>query len=334
MCGCALKSEDIRLRFVAVLLSILLCLRIFQIESIAKDSKTDASDVIKSGFYSFKDSIDVSGFDLTPAVLSSLFSSIIKDDPYLFFVNNNLAYSYTSGGYVLSLKPTYSMVGQDVFVAWDLCREMVRRIASLANKYETDAGKALFVHDYICSNFSYDPSLQSNDIYSFFLTGRGTCQSYTYAYMAVLRQCGIEAHYVASDAIAHIWNYVNIDGEWYHADLTWDDQGESISRRHFLCSDKRAKERGHRDWYSSENRVCDSETYYDFVFDNLLHKEYSLGDVDHNGSIDVCDIAQFRLHLANVENFVFCLMCADLNCDGLVNESDMVYLRKKLLGDG
>lgn len=325
------KREGLIRRFTAVLIALLLCFRFFSVLTVAEDRKKTAAEAIRSGFYSFSESIDVSSLSLTPMELSSLFSSIIKDDPYLFFVNNNLSYSYTSKGYVLSLKPTYSIIGREVFVAWDLCREMVRRIARLADRYDGNAAKALFIHDYICDNFSYDPSMQSDDLYSFFLTGRGTCQSYAYAYMAVLRECGINAHYVASDAIEHIWNYVNIDGMWYHVDLTWDDTGEKVSRRHFLCSDNVTKERGHRDWYSSQNIVCDSEIYSGFNFDKLLHKDVLVGDVDHNKSVDLCDLAYFRLCFVDEEVSEYCTICADINADGVLDEADIGCLRKKLL---
>lgn len=319
-------------RFVSVWLSLMLVCRMFFAVSACAEEQKDVAEVIREGFYRFDESIDVSSYGLTPQELSNMFSNIIKDDPYLFFVNNNLSYSYNSKGCVLSLKPAYSLTGYEALVALDLCRSIVRKMAELALDYKTDAARALFVHDYICENYGYDVGLQSDDLYSFFLTGRGTCQSYAYAYMAVLRECGIETGFAASDTIEHIWNYVRIDGQWYHVDLTWDDSGDKADRRHFLCSDKMAKERGHKDWYSSQMRSCVSEKYREADFDKLLHKSYPLGDTDHNGKADLCDVALLRRQLVFEDVSNYCKLCADVNGDGSVDEKDLWAFRKKLLG--
>ena len=217
------------------------------------DGEGSPYEVVRAGFYSFSESIDISSFGIMPEELSGFLGGIIKDDPYLFFVNTQMSYSYKVGGGVLALKPTYVFSGEETFVAWDECRVRVREIAAEAKRYLSHYKKAEFIHDYICLNFDYDETLENETIYDFLKSGKGTCQAYTQLYTAVLRECGIESHFVASDTIEHIWNYVKIDGEWYHADLTWDDSAAvngGVSHRHFLCSDKAAASRGHRDWYS------------------------------------------------------------------------------------
>ncbi len=298
------------------------------------DPNGTVNEVIRDGFYRFSESIDISAFSIKPEELSDIISKIIKDDPYLFFVNGQMSYSYKPSGYVISLKPSYSFVGEAAFSAWELCRINVRELAEKAKKYSSHSAKALFIHDEICRRYEYDVSLVNDSMYGFFLTGKGTCQAYTQFYMAVLRECGIEAHYVASDTIEHIWNYVNINGEWYHADLTWDDSASSdgnISRRHFLCSDTVAIERGHRDWYSSVDVECSSDAFKNADFDLMLHNVFESGDADHNGKADLPDLLMIRRYIDFGEG-VSCLSCADIDLDGSVSEADAGLLRKKLLG--
>ena len=127
---------------------------------------------------------------------------------------------------------------------------------------------------------------------------------------------------------------MKIDGEWYHADLTWDDSisGESkISRRHFLCSDKIARERGHRDWYSSVNVSCNSERFADESFEDLYHIPTLSGDSDHNGKIELPDLLQIRGYV-DLGADLTCYVCADADRDGEISLSDAKLLRKKLLG--
>ena len=318
-------------RVVLVLLVISLMIGAINFDACADEGRLGPSGVLSDGFYGLRGSIDVSEFVMSPEELSRVFSCVLKDDPYLFFVDYTLSYSYKNGVGIVSVRPIYTMNAAELEVAVDFCRGMVKKIATLASVYETDLEKALFVHDYICENYGYDSTLRSDDLYEFFLSGRGTCQGYTAAYMAVMRECGIECRFVASDEIEHIWNAVFIDGEWYHADLTWDDALDGLSRRHFMCSDEMARERGHKNWYSSVEIRCGSDAYKNVDFDLLLHGDFESGDADHSGEINVLDLVRMQRQVNGLSEMDQCKKCADLNFDGRVDVLDVEFLRRKLL---
>lgn len=318
-------------RIVLFLLIISLSIGAISFNACADDSLNSSSDLLKIGFYELRDSIDLSGFMMSPGELLQVFSCVLKDDPYLFFVDYTLLYSYKNGVGVVSARPTYTMNAAELEVAMDFCRGMIERIASLASAYETDAAKALFVHDYICENYGYDSTLRGDDLYEFFLSGRGTCQGYTAAYMAVMRECGIECRFVASDEIEHIWNAVLIDGEWYHVDLTWNDTANGVSRRHFMCSDEAARERGHKNWYSYADIKCNSDAYANADFDLLLHGKYESGDVDHSGAVDILDLVALLRLVNGLSEMAPCNYCSDVDSNGGVDALDVEFLRRKLL---
>ena len=309
---------------------------VHRVQVFAVDEKNRAREAIRTGFYGFCETIDISEYGVSPEELSFLFSSIIKDDPYLFFVDTTMSYSFEPGGRVLTLRPSYKIRGEEVFGAWELCRDWVKMLALEAMGYTTDAERALYLHDRICRFAEYDKTLESDNLFSFLKSGKATCQAYTLAYIAVLRECGIKASYVASDTIEHIWNCVKIDGEWYHVDLTWDDSAAttpgSVSRRHFLLSDKAAEERGHRDWYSFEVAVCSSDKYVDFNFDSGAEVMHLAGDGNHDGRIELVDLLNMRRYLSLKRSDELCSNCLDLNADGSVDNADVEALRKKLLG--
>ena len=309
---------------------------VHRMQVIAVDEKNQAREAIRAGFYGFCDTIDISEYGVSPEELSFLFSSIIKDDPYLFFVDTTMSYSFEPGGRVLTLRPSYKIRGEEVFCAWELCRDWVKMMALEAMEYTTDTERALYLHDRICRFAEYDKALESDNLFSFLKSGKATCQAYTLAYIAVLRECGIKASYVASDTIEHIWNCVKIDGEWYHVDLTWDDSAAttpgSVSRRHFLLSDKAAEERGHRDWYSFEVAVCSSDKYVDFNFDSGAEVMHLAGDGNHDGRVELADLLNMRRYLSIKRSAELCDICLDLNADGSVDRTDAEALRKKLLG--
>lgn len=58
------------------------------------------------------------------------------------------------------------------------------------------------------------------------------CDGYSQAYVYLLQQAGIDAAVIvgvagndAADAGGHAWSVVNLDGDWYEVDSTWDDVG-------------------------------------------------------------------------------------------------------------
>ena len=320
-------------RSFAVILSLAICFLLCTLRPLAlTEDARSVYDVLRDGFYRFSESIDISGFGISPNELSAVLATVLKDDPYLFFVEGQMSYSFIPGGNVLAVKPKYALSGKDAFAAWDLCRERVRSLALSAQNFSSDLEKALYLHDIICLSYEYDSTLESDTMYSFFVSGKGTCQSYTHAYMAALREVGIESHYVASDTIEHIWNYIKLDGEWYHVDLTWDDsaaENGEVSRRHFLCSDKVATERGHKNWYSSVDVSCTSERFAEFDFDALVGETHLPLDADHDGRVGLSDLLLVRYYM-ECGAAEICFMCADTDGDGKLSRRDVDVIRKKL----
>lgn len=299
----------------------------------ADDFGGDIYECLSKGFYDFADSIDISDYGLYPEELADAFASVIKDDPYLFFVSAHLSYTRKSEGCVLSVRPSYTMTEAEAAEATDYCRSEVKRIAETCTGLYGELERALYLHDYLCANYAYDESHESAELYSFLLGGSGTCQGYAYAYTALLREVGISVTFAASDTISHIWNLVCIDGEWYHADITWDDTADGISHRHFLLSDTAAAARGKRDWYSPHNYLCLSDRFVAFDFSLISHGAYGSGDIDHSGGVDLCDIVGMRetLERGQSEKIAFCIFCADIDGDGVCDGDDLELLRRKIL---
>lgn len=113
---------------------------------------------------------------------------------------------------------------------------------------------AAFFHDYICENFEYDTSLESDCLYTILRDGVGTCRAYGMLYIALLRESGIDATYAVCDEMKHMWVIARIDGAWYHFDVTWDDGGKGceVSRKYFMLTDSEMRAAGRADWRCGE----------------------------------------------------------------------------------
>jgi len=287
-----------------------------------------AIQTMKDGFYNFQERIDLTGCGVTPAEIGDLFIFVIKNDPYLFFVDTKLSYYYKSDGSYFQIAPRYNVIPEEAGKMIKYCRAEVQKIAARADRRMSEVEKALFIYDILCAEYRYDSSYINDDMYKFLSTKTGTCQGYTWAYMAVLRELGMECSYVASDSINHIWNMVKIDGEWYHCDATWDD-GEVATHRHFLNSDQKARDMGHRDWYSAYGQQCTSQKYDNVDFTSMIHKVAS-GDGNHDGRVDLYDLLLVRRRIAD-QNSTLCEICADVNADFVCDLTDVELLRQNLI---
>lgn len=147
--------------------------------------------------------------------------------------------------------PEYTLTGDKLKEARQFVDRQVDAILSEMPTRVSPVEQLLYLHDYICTNFAYDvnPSTSARDIYRFLQQGKGNCQGYTKLYAHLLNKLGIDNRFVTSTEMNHMWNLVKLDGEWYHADLTWDDPMEDQAGRalhkNFLRSDSGIAETAH-----------------------------------------------------------------------------------------
>ncbi len=156
-----------------------------------------------------------------------ILSCIRADRPDLFYVNFNQLVLYHSNN-----KTKVGMVYHDT----------KDNIESMQTEYEqavetamqqvlpsmTDFEKEVAINDYILDNCSYaigDGSPLASTAYGALVNGQAFCDGYAYAAKELLDRSYIESCIVygtANDA-EHVWNMVQIDGNYYHLDVMWND---------------------------------------------------------------------------------------------------------------
>ena len=322
-------------KIIAALISILILSSIFTRVSALEDGAGELNEQIAvermiQGFQAFSESIDLSDLNIPISILPTLFSHATKNSPYLFYVDKRLTYTYLKDT-VVSIIPRYNMSEEEAKAATDLCEVEVGKMAAIALVGGSELERLLLAHDLICSRYKYDLTLKSNNIYKLIKEGKGTCQGYTWTYMAVLREMGIECEYVASDSINHIWLRVKIDGEWYNSDVTWDDPlGDDAapsptSRRHLLFSDAKADQDGYVDRYSASQNECTSKKYDWDDLSVVFSPNHTQGDMNHDGALDLLDLVLIQ------QNKTLCPICADFDRNVLLTEGDVELMREHLL---
>ncbi len=132
-------------------------------------------------------------------------------------------------------------------------------VAAVESKLETVVGSilsqapaepalaAVYFHDWIVKNTVYASDLMEPQAdmqgyeYGFnidgvFLQARAVCEGYSKAFKLLCDRAGIPCRtvYGVADGENHSWNYVELEGEWYLVDSTWDDP---VGGEHLLLRD-------------------------------------------------------------------------------------------------
>lgn len=155
----------------------------------------------------------------------------------------------------------------------------IDELISCADNCGDTLGKLLLIHDEIIKNCEYDMDYLevSHNAFAYFENHKMVCQGYSQLYCAVCRRLGVEVGFCRSEELQHLWNYVCVDGKWYHLDITWDDpvvtslpSGQIVHRttakhNNFLMSDATAEiEHGDKStWISSLGFVPDCDDTFE-----------------------------------------------------------------------
>ncbi|MBQ7053535.1 MAG: Ig-like domain-containing protein [Clostridia bacterium] len=212
--------------------------------------------------------IDVSSYEMTVAEIKAAYQNLLNANPQLFYVSGGFRYSYyESTGLVVALLPEYKYSGDDLQSRIAAFNASLSAIVDYASKSSTDIGQILRTNTYFCTTFQYDTSYTNYAPDELFSSGKGVCQAYMLGFRAVMNELGIACETATSDAMNHTWNLVQLNGSWYHIDVTWNDP---ITDRpigayytNFLLSDAGITAAEHYDWEAS---VTAGSTKYDDFF--------------------------------------------------------------------
>ncbi len=204
--------------------------------------------------YNLESTVDVSYLSVKTTEIQEIYDKFIADNPQFFYLGNSYTYSYDektneinqitisyNDGVVLD---TFDSKGKlktkaDRKVIKEKISELDSKLVSIlssipASKDFEDIEKD--VHDYLAGNVKYDTITAENALnddtgasyrftmYSAICENTAVCEGYAKAFQYLCYLVGINSTPVSGVANkeAHMWNVVNINGTWYHTDVTWD----------------------------------------------------------------------------------------------------------------
>lgn len=177
-------------------------------------------------------------------MLNQVYEDLRIQNEYLYYhiVKRNIEYTYTSKRATISVRHEYlTNYEQERYVNGKV-QAIIESMPNNLSIYD----QVKYVNDYIVQNTVYGEysSASPHSAYAVALEGIGVCQGYALLVSKLLTELGIPTIYVVGEVESgsHAWNLVQIDGEWYHLDVTWNDplpdRGNKVRYDYFLKTDQ------------------------------------------------------------------------------------------------
>lgn len=160
--------------------------------------------------------------------------AIYYDNPEIFWWDGSVGYWYNKDETVTKVTFKYIFPKEQLAQYNANFSDMSMPILFYANTLDTDMDKAKYIHDYLCLSIDYDyDSYKAGKIggklqtaYSAIVEYKTVCAGYSRAFAYYMQQLGIPC--VVLSGSGHAWNFVEMDGDFYQMDVTWDDSGSKL----------------------------------------------------------------------------------------------------------
>ena len=191
-----------------------------------------------------------------------------------YYPGDNVAWAYCNGD-TSTLEPE-ELALYDTAAAW---------LAENITEDMTDYDKCVAVHDYLAGNVRYDnellAALNTSFTFDWGITAYGAmmdhnsiCQGYADAFVMLTTMLGIHSTqiYGTGSGEPHNWNLVELDGQWYHVDCTFDaafggTDGTS-SKAYLFASD--AQMRRTHSWETDRYPAAEDDSLYYYTAMDLV----------------------------------------------------------------
>ena len=202
-------------------------------EKIVEIELPDGVSTIESG--AFADNPDLEQITipkgaghLDPGILSGCKDPVVCGDPgseaQKLAESQNLIFQPAGADSVLPPKPAASASDNDKM------EYKVSVILARLRPDMSDVEKVKAVNQYLAENVAYDMKdylagkvpIRTQSIIGALVDGQTTCNGYSMAFHLLMQRLGIPDDFAVSAPMDHMWNMVQLGGNWYHVDVTWD----------------------------------------------------------------------------------------------------------------
>jgi len=203
---------------------------------ILNENEKNIYDEIKEASLQFKGEYTTAVKKITRGEFERAFKAVISDHPEIFWLE-----SYKLKLKVFSNKNLdtrqrinleFGYTEKEAIETKSKIEVEYNRIIGEAVSLGTNSEKIKYVHDELIQIGTYTiyeekDKIRFQNIVSIFETGESVCSGYAYGFKFIMDKLDIKSITMTSSlksGVAHIWNMVELDGEWFYIDITWDEK--------------------------------------------------------------------------------------------------------------
>ncbi len=248
------------------------------------DKLSEIYDTILEGLNAGEAEIDMDSLNASWDEVTLVYKLILHDHPEIFWVSG--ASTGSVSDHVVTFSPTYTMTGSAITTAKSKLNSAVSSLTSgLSGK--SDYEKSLILHDRLIDRVEYKFGNNHQTSYGALVEKEAVCAGYARAYQLLLHKVGIPAWYVVGESVnpatnrreAHAWNLVQLDGDWYYTDTTWDDQGDVLHYAYFNLTKAQISENHIFGEFSEYLPTATATEHNYFVKNGLQYSSFDLARI-------------------------------------------------------
>lgn len=172
-------------------------------------------------------------YEIDGRTYEKIYITLEKQEPEFFYLSN----SFYTAEKVRTARIEYREEHYESDSQKVLIENQAEKICNNINSVPSDFDKLLFIHDYIALNCSYVETGEEylETVYGCLVNGSANCEGYAKTFKYLCDKLDIPCMVtvgVTSDGVNHAWNQVQINGEWYNVDVTWDDTEDELGVNH------------------------------------------------------------------------------------------------------
>lgn len=163
--------------------------------------------------------------DIYSTQIGRVMEAVFNDHPVLFWVDTAYGCKYDPDGKCVEITLQFNNTSQKIEQSKTTFEERAEDILSVARSLDSDYEKEKYVHDKLLSKVTYNSEAAMNQsAYSALVNGQTVCAGYARAFQYLMQQLEIPCYYCTGySGDNHAWNIVQLYGDYYNVDVTWDD---------------------------------------------------------------------------------------------------------------
>jgi len=174
---------------------------------------------------------------------SNLARGTSPDFSYTFYLPGTYAlycYRYDANGKNVPwvfIGTSYEFIYKEVTIVDGGENALTRKVQEVAAACDQgdDYLTALAINDWLSDHVTYDNTCTYYSPDAALLQGTSVCNGYARAFAMIAEEAGLNARRVVGTAGGggHAWDAVQMHGDWYYLDPTWNDSDDHLHHRYF-----------------------------------------------------------------------------------------------------